>query len=128
VFKLGDTDVSYCCKAAIERNSSCFIKTGFVKFSEKYLYVADPLSKLRLWKNTNCSCKFLLFWMFDICDELYNVKRYLSYKLSLLFVSGVTKHSMTSFVLSWPLDRIGFDSVVKPPVIVKYSLVYLLKC
>jgi hypothetical protein len=35
---------------------------------------------------------------------------------------------MTSFVLSWPDDRMGFDIYVKFPVMVKFSLVYLLKC
>jgi hypothetical protein len=43
-------------------------------------------------------------------------------------VSGVVKHRITSFVLSCPDDRIGFDGDVKPPDIDKFSDVYLLKC
>ena len=48
--------------------------------------------------------------------------------LSLLLVSGVERHRMTSFVLSCPDDRIGFDAAPNVPDIVKFSEVYLLKC
>jgi hypothetical protein len=70
----------------------------------------------------------LLFCIFAIYVALKSVKRCFKYMLSLLLVSGVVKHSITSFVLSWPDDRMGFDIYVKFPVMVKFSLVYLLKC
>jgi hypothetical protein len=66
VFNDGETDVSYCCRAHIERISSWRIRTGFVKFSEKYLYVALPRSKLRLLKNTNYWSTALSFCILDI--------------------------------------------------------------
>jgi hypothetical protein len=100
VFNDGDTDVSYYANAFIDLKSSCFIKIGFVKLSEKYLYVADPRSIFKSLKNTNCCYKNLPFCIFAIYVPLKSVKRCFKYILSLLFVSGVVKHSITSFVLS----------------------------